>query len=169
MHSAHTTTSAKRVATDPFTGAQLEDAVTTLRGVGRLEDKSLRKFGIALNRWVQSKRPGTLADRLIDLRVSLEALYVVKDRGKKRQTATHGALHLGGTTKERAGRCEVIERVYRDASKVVHAGAIGDEQEADERLGQVQDVCRGGLLKVLEDGGFPDWGGVGSGDGQTVR
>ena len=149
-----------------ITGAQLEDAARTLLRVGELEEQSLRKFEIALSRWVQSKRPGKLEDRLIDIRVSLEALYVVKERDKKKQTGKHSGRHLGGTDEERAGRRELIERVYSEASEVVHAGVIDDELEADERLDQAQGACRGSLLQVLKDGGFPDWRGLVSGEGK---
>ncbi|MCY4430797.1 MAG: hypothetical protein OXC11_10470, partial [Rhodospirillales bacterium] len=142
-----------------ITGPQLEDAVWTWRSMGGLEEGSQRKFGIALNRWVQSKRQGMLENRIIDLRVTLEALYAVERYGKRRQTADHSALHLGGTPDEQAARKELIWRLYEEASEIVHAGVLDDEKEADARLGQAQDVCRGSLLKVLNDGGFPDWRG----------
>ena len=134
---------------------QLEHSVGTMRRAGELEEESLRKFGIALSRWVQSKRPATLDDRLIDLRVSLEVLFVVERHGKQRQTACRGALHLGGAPEEIAARRALIYQVYGEASEVVHAGAIEDELGAEVRLKQVQDICRSSMLKVLEDGSFP--------------
>lgn len=60
--------------------------------------QSVKHVDLALARWLKSKRRASVEDRLIELRIALEALYMRNAQGEIRfRTATNGAWHLGET------------------------------------------------------------------------
>ncbi len=149
------------------------DNVTTLEVIddGRLsiDSRSLRatilglasgrseKRRIAATRWVSSKDSSSiLADRFIDLRIALEALYLGTIGGKYRgemvfRLALCGAWHLGSDFAERKRFRKTLHDAYGRASGVVHGGRIDPTPKNRELLEDAQSLCRQGLLKLLQD------------------
>ena len=114
----------------------------------------------AVSRWIKSKRSNSsLADRFIDLRIALEALYLENDHeGEKRfRLATRGAWHLGANFAERGRYYKTLLDAYSRASRVVHAGEKNVKKEDEDLLTAAQDVCREGVLKRLKEKEKPDW------------
>ena len=111
-----------------------------------------------------------MEDRLIEFRIALEALYMRNAQGEIRfRTATNGAWHLGETYDERLGYFETLNKVYDDASKVVHGNRLKDRHASLERLEAAQGICRQSILKIIEDGEYPDWKEVVLGRGLEPR
>ena len=83
---------------------------------------------IAIDRWKRSKRRNTpLEDRLIDLRIALETLYLkdfVNERsGEMRfRLSLFGAWHLGATLEDRRDIRKTLRDAYGRASGAVHTG-----------------------------------------------
>ena len=117
----------------------------------------MNRLDIGIARWVKSKRPCSVEDSLIELRVALEATYI-EQRGKLRlRTALHGATHTAKSVVERRHAQETLKAVYDDASTVVHGGTLEDEVQSCRRLEAAQRICRRSILKILNDGRVPDW------------
>ena len=115
-------------------------------------------IGMAIRRWVNSKRPeSSLADRFIDLRIALEALYLDGKSNTEMafRLATHGALYAGGTIEERRRNYETLRKAYNLSSRAVHAGVLKGSSEGV--LKKAQDLCREGIIKGLRGGDAPDW------------
>ena len=127
-----------------------------------------RHLDTAVSRWIKSKRSNaTLADRFIDLRIALEALYLENDHeGERRfRLAVRGAWHLGANLAERRKHYETLLNAYSRASRVVHAGEKNVKKEDENLLAAAQDVCREGILKRLKENQKPDWDNMILGDG----
>ena len=115
-------------------------------------------IGMAIGRWVNSKRPeSSLADRFIELRIALEALYLDGKSNTEMgfRLATHGALYAGGTIEERRRSRETLREAYNLSSRAVHAGTLKPSSEGV--LKKAQEICREGIVKRLREDDAPDW------------
>lgn len=122
-------------------------------------DATSQYLALAIGRWVRSKRSVGMADQLIDLRIALEALYLTGDmQGELSfRLATHVAWHLGENADERLEYQTIIRRAYDLASGVIHGRAKKFTGKEKELLATAQDLCRRGIVKVLDAGEKPDW------------
>ena len=124
-------------------------------------DKKLR---IAVDRWKRSMRPGlAIVDRLIELRIALEALYLKDFTNEKSQEmrfrlALIGAWHLGETFARRQQIRKVLRDAYDKASGAVHTGEA--PAGANATLKKARKLCREGILKLLREGPPADWGNL---------
>ena len=120
------------------------------------------KLRIAVDRWKKSKRPSAqLEDRYIDLRSALETLYLKdfanENSGEMRfRLSLFGAWYLGSTVDERRDIRKTLRDAYDTASGAVHSGEVPGNSEAC--LGEAQELCRQGILKLLREGTPKDWG-----------
>ena len=93
-----------------------------------------------------------LEDRLIDLRISLELLYLGDKGGELRfRLALTGAWHLAGSQEERRRIFIELRDFYDLASSVIHGGRVRNENDAAERLTAIQRLCRMGIQKFLKE------------------
>ena len=72
--------------------------------------------------------------------------------------------HLGKDKKDREDLLAKFKQIYNCRSKAVHAGHVDTTIKfGEEKIGRskfimhAQDLCRESILKIMEDGGFPDW------------
>ena len=113
---------------------------------------------LAMSRWIRSKRSGTDLDKLIELRIALEALYEIGGLNEKGfRIATYGAWHLGKDFQERRECRETLRKVYDDSSRAVHGGKLKHAAKKPELVLSAQDICRNGILKRLEEREKPNW------------
>ena len=118
----------------------------------------------AISRWMKSRnRQPSLADRYIDLRIALEALYLKDFPNENNQEmglrlALFGAWHLGDGFKSRKIVREELRLAYREASKAVHRGFIVGKSQNRKLLDDAQEHCHRGILKLLREGPPTDWG-----------
>jgi hypothetical protein len=112
----------------------------------------------AISRWMKSKQSSADSDRLIELRIALEALY---SKGAMNEMAfrvsTYGAWHLGGTVAERRAVRETLRRAYDDASRAIHASDLKHTKRDKQLLPAAQAFCLRGILKRLEESEEPAW------------
>lgn len=112
----------------------------------------------AIDRWRRSRRPAaSLADRSIELRIALEALYLESsDWGDLRfRLATRGAWHLGRDADERIAYHKALAGAYGLGSRAVHADKV--KQKDHDTLMEGQNLCLSGILKRIDEAGSPDW------------
>ena len=118
------------------------------------------RFRVGVTRWSQAALPGTVtADRLVDLRIALEALFIDSDSAELRfRLATTCARYLGETLEEKKRIYESVNGFYNVASQVIHGTEIADIRRADAVLiDEVSTHCRNGILKLLERHEQPKW------------
>ena len=127
------------------------------RRVTRLQTSD--KLDVAVERWVSSKRADqTLADRFIELRIALEALFLNGEKIELRyRLALNGAVYIGSNAMRRQSYFKILRGAYDKASTAVHEGYIEDTEDHRGLLEQASNACRKGILRRLLTSDAPDW------------
>ena len=116
---------------------------------------------LAIRRWIRSKKSSTDMDKLIELRIALEALYKIEGLNEKGfRIATYGAWHLGGNFDQRREIRETLRKTYSDSSSAVHGGKLKYAIRDPNLVSSAQDICRNGILKRLKESDRPEWDDV---------
>ena len=125
--------------------------------LGRRIDSDHR-FQIAVTRWARAASPGVInADRIVDLRIALEALYLDSDQGELGfRLSVTGARHLASNLEDRKDIRKALIEFYRLASRVIHGTSPRGSNEV-LIVDAAAKLCRDGILKILEDRHRPDW------------
>ena len=126
-----------------------------------------KKLQIPIDRWIKSKAEDNPVDKMIDLGIAFEALYLPKDNIDQLafQFRLRASWHLGEDKTDREKLIDEFNAIYTLRSKAVHNGEIpkrikirtGESVPTSEFIPKAQDLCRQSILKILEDGEFPDW------------
>ena len=128
--------------------------------LSELHDRHSRdsRFRLAVTRWYRSRSASSF-DRVVDLRIALESLYLGSDRGELTfRLATTAARHLKSNVDERREVQRTLIRFYDLASRAIHGGDVDVTSEANAQLVEgASRLCRDGILKILEDRFTPDW------------
>ena len=152
-----TTNSSEMFTNKPMSEEQLNKALEIYNN--RYHNKILKpSLDVSIRRWLNSKRHiSTLTDKFIELRVALEALFLNNCQSELAyRLATRGALYLGDNFKERKEYYDILRKAYKIASIAVHGKEI-DMKKHKKLLENAQDLCRKGILKMLQQGQRPDW------------
>ena len=129
------------------------------------------KLQIPIDRWIKSKTEDNPVDKIIDLGIALESLYLSGAESKNEirfRFSLHAAWHLGKDKKQREALMKEFKAIYDWRSAVVHTGKLPKkgsgkkkksytQEEVREFIRNAQDLCRDSIIKILEDGAFPDW------------
>ena len=120
------------------------------------------RLDTSISRWQNSKRfEGNPADKFIDLRIALEALYLSGENQElKFRLATRGAWDIGELPEKREEYFQVLQDAYDLGSSAVHGKKFDPKKKQQEKkntLKNAQDICRQGILKRLSTGQEPDW------------
>ena len=139
-------------------GREHLDAAGQIHRARHAAGKPRENLELAMRRWIRSKRAATDPDKLIELRIALEALYEIGGLNEKGfRIATYGAWHLGSNFDERRAYRETLRKVYDDSSRAVHAGKLKHAAKDVELVSSAQDLCRDGILRRLEETRPPKW------------
>ena len=131
----------------------------------------LGKLQIPIDRWIQSKTSQTAVDKIIDLGIALEALYLSEtdyNREIRFRFSLHAAWHLGEDKEHRERLMKKFKAIYDWRSTVVHTGKLPQkgsgkkkkpytQEEVREFITRAQDLCRDSIIKILKKKKFPDW------------
>lgn len=130
------------------------------------------KLQISIDRWVKSETSQNPEDKIIDLAIALESLYLsnISDTTEVSfRLRLHAAWFLKEKTKDRKDLMDFITEIYKCRSSIVHNGILPKkkisknnkrpytQEEIKELISKAQNLCQESILKILEDGGFPDW------------
>ena len=123
------------------------------------------KVRIPIDRWVKSKAGGQLVDKMIDLGIAFEALYVADGGGDiTYRFSIRAARHMGGDKEQRLELLKKFKHIYKCRSKAVHSGQLDqrvkfgeDSIPVSDFIERAQDLCRDSIMKILDAGKFPDW------------
>ncbi len=124
------------------------------------------KLRIAIPRWLKSKNEGWV-DQIIDLGIAFEAIYLDETKEQLSYTfRTRAAWYLGEDLSERQRYRDLFKKFYNYRSNAVHTGRIASAKktrDANESkkirslLNDADKLCVASIIKVINDGGFPDW------------
>ncbi len=123
---------------------------------------------IPIGRWIKSHTSQLSEDKIIDLGIAFESLYLADRNGNSElsfQLRLRASWFLG---KDKAHRKELMKdfsQIYEWRSKVVHTGKLPNKtkktpftrQETKAFTEKAQDLCRQSIIKILENGKFLDW------------
>ena len=147
--------------------ADIEKAKRLYKRLVDLDSDVMKKLRIPIDRWIKSKTPEEAIDKIIDLGIAFEALYLLDTDGKSElsfRLRLRAAWHLGKDEEDRKQLLTKFKNIYEGRSKAVHSGKLketlefgGEKISRSEFIAQTQDLCRESIMKVLEDGRFPDW------------
>ena len=122
------------------------------------------RLQIAIDRWIKSIAPESYVDKIIDLGIAFEALYVSRDDKIKRQLCHRASWYLGDDEAHRQQLDIELAALYDYRSAVVHSRAFGKEVKVGERCVPVskfvesaQHLGRQSIMTIIEEGKFPDW------------
>ena len=131
---------------------------------GLLDGFTMLDLGIA--RWRRSKRATTKEEQLVELRIAMESILLVDDKGavgeKSHRLAVRGAWLLGETFEQRKSYFRSLRAAYGFASNVLHAGNLKkrDEEARAKVLDEAQDICQAVILRIAKAKTMPDWTGI---------
>ena len=117
-----------------------------------------QRFQTAVTRWAKAASPGVLdPDRVIDLRIALESLYISSSEGELGfRLSITGARHLGTSLVERKAIRKTLVDFYRLASRVIHGTPLSSNTDVS-LVDAATKLCRDGILKIVEGRNQPDW------------
>ena len=159
----------------PANEAHVEQAKCLYDRLMNFDSKDRGKLLIAIDRWIKSKASGTDADKIIDLGIALEALYlsnIPEPTELSFRLRLHAAWHLRENEKDRKELMKEFREIYEWRSSAVHNGELPKkeigtkskkkkipytEEEVAAFIQNAQSRCRESILKIVRDGGFPDW------------
>ena len=162
-------------STHPSSAVSVKIGKTEIEETKRLYKKIVdpssnvaEKLQIPIDRWIKSKTSKAPEDKIIDLVIALEALYLSDRDGKSEfsfQLRLRAAWHLGRDQAHRKELMKDFSKIYEWRSKIVHTGELPNKRkktpftwrEIAKFTEKVQDLCRDSILKILEDRKFPDW------------
>ena len=130
-----------------------------------------KKLRIPIDRWIKSETEENPVDKMVDLGIALESLYLsgIESKNEIRfRFSLHAAWHLGDPKEQRRALMKEFKAIYDWRSAVVHTGKLPKkgsgkkkklytQEEVREFITRAQDLCRRSILKILKDGKFPDW------------
>ena len=134
----------------------------------KLNPKVRKKLQIAIDRWIASQTYQATEDKIIDLAIALEALYLPDSGESTYKLAVRASWYLGKDREDRKELFAVFKKLYKCRSAVVHGGelkkkniTIGEETISMSKfIARTQDLCRDSILKIIEqcakEGEFPN-------------
>lgn len=127
------------------------------------------RLQIPIDRWIKSKTEDNPVDKIIDLGIAFESLYVPsKTPGKNRKISfnlrNNASRYLGKDKADQKTLKAKFKAIYELRCDAVHEGQLDKEIEIDQKIipiskfiTEAQDLCRQSIIKILKDGKFPDW------------
>ena len=148
--------------------ADIEKAKYLYERLVDLDSNDREKLQIPIDRWVESKTNRNRIDKIIDLGIAFEALYL-SDIDETTELSfrlrLRAAWYLGKNKEHRRALMKEFSEIYNWRSKVVHTGKLPNKtkktpfthEEVQQFIERAQDLCRESIMKILDDGKFPDW------------
>lgn len=133
-----------------------------------LPDRSQRRLAVALRRLRYSTERVESEDRVIDMGIALEALFVDEGeyRNQRKIIARRGSWYFADSPQERERTRSSLKEFYDLRSKVVHGNAdvlkkhreeVGQRSPIADLIAAVSEVIRAGLKDMIAEGRPEDW------------
>ena len=123
------------------------------------------RLQIPINRWIKSKTLEAPIDKIIDLGIAFEALYLSDVNEELTfRLGVRAAWYLGNDEKHRKELLKMFGDIYRCRSNAVHSGKLdetvrfgGERIPISKFVAKAQDLCRDSIMRILEKEKYPDW------------
>ena len=130
------------------------------------------KLRIPIDRWRKSKTPRNPIDKIIDLGIAFEALYlsnISEPIELAFRLRLHAAWNLREDEEDRKDLMKEIQEIYAWRSSVVHTGKLPRKEvsrtkkrsftpaEVNQFIERAQDLCQESIIKIIKAKKFPDW------------
>lgn len=139
------------------------------KAMGPHDQKAKGIFWIASERWRKSKTHQNSEDKIIDLCIAFESLYLsgINDELKFR-LSVRAAWFLGKNKDDQKRLLTVFKKIYDCRSTIIHGGELRKRTvtidnktiPVSELITEAQDLCQKSIVKILkkysEDGKYPD-------------
>ena len=149
-----------RMGSVNITQDDISEALAIYRGMQDLPPRVATKLRVPIDRWIKSKANRSPVDTFIDLGIALESLYL-QDIDNTSELGFRLRLRAAWyLAEDQAGRGKIMKDlrdVYGLRSKAVHTGDIGSRRDFAVLLERGQQLCQQSIVKVIRNGGFPDW------------
>lgn len=124
-----------------------------------LDARVAKWLAVPVVRWIRSHIDQSIVDQFIDLGIALESLYLNDGNNSEAgyRLALRAAWHLGDCSSDRYRLINEFRDIYRLRSRAVHSGSIDYNTNTRNILAGAQEHCRQAIIKLITDGGFPDW------------
>ena len=153
------------------TSEQVQEAKHLYESLTAMTSSDRKRLTVPIDRlissWDRRGRFGSQVDKLIDLGIALESLYLPDVSGELTyRLRTRGARYLGTGLAQRRELAGLLKAFYSARSKAVHSGEVrklpkvaGQTVNTPDLISRVQDLCLLSIRKAI-DGNFPakdDW------------
>lgn len=157
--------STKETALDAVRWKELAPVFRSFSGMTQANRDLLR---VPIQRINQARRRKKPADKAIDQGIAFEALFL-SDRAHKEELSftlrLRASLLLGNTLEERQSLIALFAAFYNCRSQAVHTGYLDEvikisgrgKCNTSELLQETDALCICAIVKIIENGGAPDW------------
>ena len=126
-------------------------------GIARLDFEKRAKLQVPITRWITSVGQRDEVDRMIDLGIALDALFL--DDGERwnltQKFAHRASCYLGEDKTERQELYSFFEEIYNNRSGAVHRGVLrkeGTSEEIKEFIRGAQSLCLRSIKTAIARG-----------------
>ena len=160
---------ADRVSTSaPATQTEIDEAVRIYRKLTEWDAKTKNSLNVAISRWIKSMTDEVQVDKMIDLGIAFESLFLSDSGGNSGEIryrfSLRGAYLMAEGGEEREAMFNEFKSIYNARSRAVHKGQFSGRLKVHGRtvpehafVKHAQDLCLMTLMKVVDDGKFPVW------------
>ena len=151
--------------------SSLEEAKLLYKRLMEIPKTTRDALRVPLDRWTKSNGQRDPADRVIDLGIALESLYL-NDRNLQGELgfrlAIRASWHLGKDQVHRAKLMKDFRKIYEWRSRAVHSGNLeikkdkvaSDPKKRDEFISHAQELCSQAIKAIIREGSMPDWDAI---------
>lgn len=145
---------------------QLDNAKALYHKLVRLPSDIRDKLEVPINRWTKSQEPSSLVDKMIDLGIALESIYLSdNDLGEITfKLSVRAAWHLGRDKAERDRLSKEFRVIYGRRSRAVHRGTLpqttkvaGNTVSTSDLVKDTQQLCSRSIKTIISAGEIPNW------------
>ena len=147
-----------------ITETHIEKAKVIYKTLTSITSNIKGNLQIPIDRWIKSKTNKSNVDKMIDLGVAFEGLYLSEGRREQLtlQFRLRAAWYLGKDKEDRKRLMDEFKTIYDWRSAAVHTGKLPKKtrntpEKVEAFITYAQNLCRDSIMKILEDGKFPDW------------
>ena len=151
--------------------SELEEAKSLYKRLAEIPEATKEALRVPMDRWTKSTGQRDPADRMIDLGIALESLYL-NDSGLQGELgfrlAIRASWHLGKDKAHRAKLMKDFRKIYDWRSRAVHSGNLegkkdkvaSDPTKRDEFISHAQELCSESIKTIIRESNMPDWNAI---------
>ena len=150
-----------------LTESGLRDLQDLYRMIACLDPATREHLQVPIERWMRSMEQWETVDRMIDLSIALESLYLGGDDDRSQRgprLARRAAWHLADDRSGHERLSDIFKAIYDLRSQAVHEGRLdrtvtvgGQTTSRYDFIGEAQELCRQAICAVIRAGELPDW------------